>query len=195
MPPKWARTAGHWLDSLVCRLPQRHRISVSGRGEHPLAYHVRAKWWPPFAAVEFLAPRYRVEIVNRGEAMDGIRVQVAVTPYQGELGEYPHAPKQWREVVPYQDLGPLPANGRCVLNVTIPTGLLDSGTYAFRLHVVRESRGQSPTGGTRWRGHAVSTAWLKEYLRVEPLSSVLTLAVASGTLLTAIATLVLALTR
>lgn len=178
--------AGRWW-------PNRHLISWQSKLEHPLAFYVRAKWWPPFAAVEFLAPRYHVKITNHGEPVEGLSVQAAAAPYQGTFQDIPQAPGKWRELIPYVSLGPLAAGESRIMHVTIPTGVLDVGTYALRFHVVEiTTKGLDP--GVKSRGHGIGSVFLGEYLRVEPISTVITLAVAVGTFLTAIATIVVALT-
>lgn len=114
-----------------------------------------------------------------------MRVQVAVAPYEGPLEELPKLPNQWREVIPYRSLGPMDKGQSRSMHVTIPTGLLDAGTHVVRLHLMSASR---VPGGQTHSG-SVQFAWFGEYLRVEPLSSVLTLLVAVGTFMTAAATL------
>lgn len=181
--------------------PERHMIPVTRLMEHRLRFRIRARWWPPFAATEFLAPRYRVEIVNDGEEVDGLEVRVAAAPYEGTFRNLPPAePAEWRVVVDYRELGRglrrrrnLGKGKSGVMYVTIPTGQLHAGTWALRLHVVIVTTRGLPRGITA-RGHATGYAFPMEYLRVEPVSTVLTLAVAVGTLLLAAATTVLALT-
>ena len=161
---------------------------MSARGERSFGLRARAKWWPPFVATEFLAPRYRIEITNPGDEIESLRLQVAVASYTGLLEDLPELPYQWREVIPYRRLGAMKTGGSHTVHVTIPTGLLDEGTYVVRLHLM---------AGSRVNGQLHHTSslfvWFREYLRVEPLSSVLTLMVALGTFLTAFTTLALVL--
>lgn len=171
--------------------PKRHQIRVTSGGERSFGLRVRAKWWPPFAATDFFAPRYEIEVTNPGPDAEGINIQVAVAPYSGNLEELPQLPYQWREMISYKPLGPLKNGHSRTMHVTIPTGLLEEGTHVVRLHIMVDSTVGLPKGQ---RGSSSAAfAWLQEYLRVQPLSSVLTLIVALGTLLTALATLGLVL--
>lgn len=172
--------------------PRRHSIALSsGHGPQHFGFAVRAKWWPPFAATDFLAPRYEIRITNPGEPIEGLRLQVAVAPYKGSLEELPQLNYQWRPVVEYRHLGPMGKEQSRTTHVTIPTGVLDEGTRVVRLHLMVGTTKGVPPGQTHYS--SATFAWLREYLRVEPLSSVLTLLVAVGTLLTAAATLAIVL--
>lgn len=175
------------LPSLPRFWPQRHEIPMTWSGELSFRLRARAKWWPPFVATEFLAARYQIEISNPGDELGDLLLRVAVTPYAGPLDAQPQVPaRQWREAHTYRRPEGLKTNETCKVYVTIPTGLLDEGTHAVRLTLLAGSEAlhQSPQ---------MSHAWVREYLRVEPLSSVLTLMIATGTFLTALATIALVL--
>lgn len=164
---------------------------MSAKGPLHFGYAVRAKWWPPFAATDFLAPRYQVKITNPSEPVEDVQLQVAVAPYRGSLEDLPPLPNQWREAIHYRSLGAMKKGQSRTAHVTIPTGLLDEGTHVLRLHLMVGSTVDVPPGQIHYS--SALFAWLREYLRVEPISSVLTLAVATGTFLTALATLALVL--
>lgn len=150
----------------------------------------RAKWWPPFITTDFLAPRYEIRVRNAGDSRK-FSIQVAVSPYGGSLEQLPKLPNEWRPVGPieYRDLGLIGRDETRTIGVTIPTGILAEGTHVVRLHVTGQP-GISPTPPYDYSGNI---AWLREYLRVEPLNNALTLAVAVGTFLMAIATVALAI--
>lgn len=191
-------------------VPQRHGIGITQvSGEDDVMVLVQAKWWPPFAAVEFFAPRYRVVIWNVQAPSEWppprswtpvplkgmVRVTVAAKRYEGVLpvGEGDRL-EGWRGVGSFDARGSLEETGtQCAADLTLRTGALDAGTYTLRLDVNRVEFKAADDFGLKLEGKPVATAYLNEYLRVEPVSTVITLAVATGTFLTVLATMAVVL--
>jgi hypothetical protein len=55
-----------------------HKVTLSTTSKHPIALTLKHTRWPPFYAPPFLAPRYKLTLVNNGEAVDQSSVQVWV---------------------------------------------------------------------------------------------------------------------
>lgn len=191
----WPRAAGRrlgrWGSSALRRLPQRRWIPSISRGCHGFGIKVRPKWWPPFAATHFLPPRYEVSIRNTDvRDYEELRLQVAVAPYAGSLEALPKLPNQWRPLVEYQRLGKLDRNDTLIAQVKVPTGALDQGTHVLRLHIMTRP---DPTPRDQPIEHAGTVAWLREYLRVEPVTSAIALVGVLTTLLGIVVALVTAI--
>jgi hypothetical protein len=192
------------------RLPQRAAVTVAKAARRPrgfiewtapgepFTFVVTRRLWPPFFSVLYFLPRVKMEITNDGGAIEYATAAFEVARYDGPIGEVPTLKIGWTDTQ-HHEIGPWATGDKRMLQLKIRSrSLPHAGTYVARVRISRLQNATPPAVAQQGGRVRVGTgeawvAYLFEYFRVEPTSTVLTFWVVCGTLAAAAAALVTAL--
>jgi hypothetical protein len=180
----------------------RTRASQRPRGfiestypSQPFTIMPQRPMWPPFFSVLFFLPRIRFIFTNEHSPIKRVSAALEVAAYDGPIGDLPSAAPllNWTDTQ-HHEIGEWPKGERRRFTMTIRSpSLPHPGTYAARVRLTLRRQTDPPEDADRGIGVSEWVAYLFEYFRVEPTSTVLTFWAVVGTLGAALAALATAL--
>jgi len=171
---------------------ERRRMIAWTAAAQPFTPTFTRRRWSPFFSVLFFLPRVEMRVTNIGAAIDYATLAFEVAAYEGEIGSVSSIQFGWSDTE-HHEIGQWASDETKVLRLTIRSSSLPrDGTYVARVRISQLKDVTTPQvaalGGVQRVGTGESwLAFLLEYFRVEPTSTVMTFWGVIGTLAAATA--------